>query len=94
VVTRVIFGDREIEQALGKGVVPRVIGNTLVIKAEGDEIQVPLDDGESGYVLSYEEVGGAIRDAEADIDDLYNTVVEDLAPTFRIEDPRGDERTL
>jgi hypothetical protein len=93
-VTRVMFEDREIEQALGKGVVPHVIGNTLVIKAEGDEIQVPLDDGESGYALSYEEVGGAIRDAEANIDDLYNTVVEDLALTFRIEDPSGDERTL
>jgi hypothetical protein len=93
-VTRIMFEDREIEQALGKGVVPHVIGNTLVIKAEGDEIQVPLDDGESGYALSYEEVGGAIRDAEADIDDLYNTVVDDLALTFRIEDPHGDERTL
>jgi hypothetical protein len=69
-VTRVMFEDRELEQALGKGVVPLVIGNTLVIKTEGDEIQVPLDDGESGYALSYEEVGGAIRDAEANIDEL------------------------
>jgi hypothetical protein len=93
-VTGVMFEDREIAQALGKGVVPHVIGNTLVIKAEGDEIQVPLDDGESGYALSYEEVGVAIRDAKADIDDLYNTVVEDLALTFRIDDPSGDERTL
>jgi hypothetical protein len=93
-VTRVMFEDREIEQALGKGAVPRVIGNTLVIKAEGDEILVPLDDGESGYALEYTEVGSAINDAKIDISDLYNTVVEDLALTFRIEDPHGDERTL
>jgi hypothetical protein len=93
-VTRVMFEDREIDQALGKGVVPHVIGNTLVIKAEGDEILVPLDDGESGYALEYTEVGGAIGDAKADISDLYNTVVEDLALMFRIEDPHGDVRTL
>jgi hypothetical protein len=93
-VTRVMFEDREIDQALGKGVVPHVIGNTLVIKAEGDEILVPLDDGESGYALEYTEVGGAIRDARADISDLYNTVVDDLALTFTIEDPHGDDRTL
>jgi hypothetical protein len=93
-VTRVMFEDREIDQALGKGVVPHVIGNTLVIKAEGDEILVPLDDGESGYALEYTEVGGAIRDAKADISDLYNTVVDDLALTFTIEDPHGDNRTL
>jgi hypothetical protein len=31
-VTRVMFEDREIDQALGKGVVPHVVGNTLVIK--------------------------------------------------------------
>jgi hypothetical protein len=37
---------------------------------------------------------GAIGDAKADISDLYNTVVEDLALTFWIEDPHGDERTL
>jgi hypothetical protein len=93
-VTRVMFEDREIDQALGKGVVPHVIGNTLVIKAEGDEILVPLDDGESGYALEYTEVGGAIGDAKADISDLYNTVVDDLALTFTIEDPHGDGRTL
>jgi hypothetical protein len=93
-VTRVMFEDREIDQALGKGIVPHVIGNTLVIKAEGDEILVPLDDGESGYALEYTEVGGAIRDAKADISDLYNTVVDDLALTFTIEDPHGDNRTL
>lgn len=88
-VTRVMFEDREIDQALGKGVVPHVIGNTLVIKAEGDEILVPLDDGESGYALEHTEVGGAIRDAKADISDLYNTVMDDLALTFTIEDPQG-----
>jgi hypothetical protein len=93
-VTRIMFGDREIEQALRKGVVPHVIGNTLVIKAERDEIHVPLDDRESGYALEYTDVGNAIRDAEANIDDVYNTVVEDLALTFRIEDPNGGERTL
>jgi hypothetical protein len=93
-VTRVMFEDRAIEQALGKGVVPHVVGNTLVIKAEGDEIHVPLDDGESGYALEYTEVGGAIGDAKIKIDDLYNTVVEDLALTFTIEDPHGDDRTL
>jgi hypothetical protein len=65
-----------------------------VIKAEGDEILVPLDDGESGYALEYTEVGSAIRDAKADISDLYNTVVDDLALTFTIEDPQGDDRTL
>jgi hypothetical protein len=93
-VTRVMFEEREIEQALGKGVVPHVIGNTLVIKAEGDEILVPLDDGESGYALEYTEVGSAINDAKVNVEDLYNTVMEDLALTFRIEDPHGDERTL
>ncbi|WP_114947270.1 hypothetical protein [Microvirga calopogonii] len=93
-VTRVMFEDREIDQALGKGLVPHVVGNTLVIKAEGDEIHVPLDDGESGYALEYTEVGGAIGDANVKIDDLYNTVVEDLALMFTIEDPHGDSRTL
>lgn len=93
-VTRVMFEDREIDQALGKGVVPHVVGNTLVIKAEGGEIHVPLDDGESGYALEYTEVGSAIGDAKVKIDDLYNTVVEDLAVMFAIEDPHGDDRTL
>jgi hypothetical protein len=93
-VTRVMFEDREIDQALGKGGVPHVVGTTLVIKAEGDEIHVPLDDGESGYALEYTEVGSAIRDAKVEIDDLYNSVLEDLALMFRIEDPQGDDRTL
>jgi hypothetical protein len=93
-VKRVMFEAREIEQALRQGVVPRVIGNTLVIKAEGDGILVPLDDGESGYALSYEDVGSAINDAKVNVEDLYNTVVEDLALTFPIEDPHGDERML
>ncbi|KFG69508.1 hypothetical protein [Microvirga sp. BSC39] len=61
---------------------------------EGDEILVPLDDGESGYALEYTEVEGAIGEAKTDISDLHNTVVEDLALMFRIEDPHGDEKTL
>lgn len=91
-VARVMFEDVEIVNALGKGVVPYVKGSTLVIKAEGDEIKVPLNDGESDDPLTYTDFGAAIT--EANIQDLYDSVVDDLALTFTIEDPQGGGRTL
>jgi hypothetical protein len=44
-VARILFDVGEIEYILGRETIPFVVGNTLLIKAEGDEIQVPLDDG-------------------------------------------------
>jgi len=91
-IMRILFEQNAIFQVFGEEHVSVVVGNTLVINAEGDELKVPLDDGESGYELNFSDVGESLKLAE--IDDLLNTVVDDLALTFTIRNPHGNRRTL